>query len=196
MGGPNHRGAALIDVVFSAGLVAVLSGIAIPVWQTTRHQGAARAGARYLAARLQQVRVEALKRNVNVALRFDPTDLDHFAIYADGDADGVSEGDIASGTDPAIVSERRLSDFVNAVGLRIRDDVPDPESGAVLPAGSDPLRIGRSTLVSFSPLGSATSGTLYLAGPAGPQMAVRILGATGRMRVLRFDPARRQWAEE
>ena len=196
MGAPDQRGAALIDVVISAGLVAVLSGIAIPAWVATRQSGATRASARFVAARLQQARVEALKRNVSVALRFDPEDLDRFAIFADGDDDGVLESDVTSGIDRRIVPEQRLSDFTGQVSLRIWQDVPEPETGTVLTAGSDPLRIGSSNFVSFSPMGSSTSGTLYLASPSGPQTAVRILGATGRMRVLRFNPARRQWDEE
>jgi hypothetical protein len=178
--------------VFTAGLVAVLSGIAIPMWNATRHQTAARAGARYVAARLQQVRLEALKRNVTVALRIDPTDLDRIGIYADGDGDGVLQSDIDRGTDPLIEGESRLSDYTT-IPLRIAQDVPEPDTGTPLPAGSDPLRFGRSALIAFSPLGSATGGTLYLAGTKGPQMAVRILGATGRTRVLRFDVASRQW---
>jgi type II secretory pathway pseudopilin PulG len=196
MGAPIERGAALIDVVFTVGLVAVLSGIAIPTWQTTRQQGAARAAARYVAARLQNARVEALKRNVSVAVRFNPDDLDRFVVYADGDGDGVLETDITAGVDTPIVGERRWSEFTSAISLRIRDDVPEPDTGTALAANADPLRIGSSNLVSFNPLGSATSGTLYLAGDAGPQMAVRILGATGRIRVLRFVISEQQWIEE
>ncbi len=196
MGAPEERGAALIDVVFTAGLVAVLSGIAIPAWLTTRQYAAVRAGARYVAARLHEARIESLKRNVIVALRFDPDDLDRFAIYADGDGDGVLASDIISGTDRPIGEARRWSEYASAVKLLIRDDVPEPETGSPLAAGADPVRIGSSTVVSFSPLGSCTSGTLYLAGATGPQMAVRLLGSTGRMRVLRYDPAKRQWAED
>jgi hypothetical protein len=195
MGAAAERGAALIDVVFTAGLVAVLSGIAIPMWHATRQQSAARAGARYVATQLQQIRIEALKRNVAVALRIDPDDLDRIGVYADGDGDGVLQSDIDRGTDVAIEPERHLSDYTSIV-LRIAQEVPEPGTGTVLPAGSDPLRIGRSSLLSFSPLGSGTSGTLYLAGTEGPQMAVRLMGATGRTRVLRFDGATRQWRED
>jgi hypothetical protein len=53
--------------------------------------------------------------------------------------------------------------------------------------------VGRSSLISFSPLGTGTSGTLYLAADEGPQMALRIFGATGRMRVLRFEEPTGQW---
>jgi hypothetical protein len=196
MGAPHDRGAALIDVVFSAGLIAVLSSIAIPLLHTSRQHDAARSAARYLAARLQQTRAEALRRNVAVALRFDPGDVDRFGVYVDGDGDGVLESDITRGVDVRFGDEGRLSHYAGAIRFRINQEIAEPETGDALAAGSDPLRIGRSTLVSFSPLGSATSGTVYLADIAGPQMALRIFGATSRMRVLRFVPAARQWVEE
>ena len=196
VGGPPDRGAALIDVVFAVGLVAVLSGIAIPAMQSAREYGAARSGARYLAGRLQQARMESLKRNVAVAVRFDPDDASRLAVYGDGDGDGVLQSDIELGVDWLITPAARLTDYLGPITLRINQDVPEPETGTPLTAGADPVRIGHSPLLSFSPLGTATSGTLYVAGPAGPQMAIRILGSTGRMRVLRFDTAARQWRDD
>jgi type II secretory pathway pseudopilin PulG len=196
MGGCANRGAALVDVVFTVSLVAVLSGIAIPSMQSARDVRAARSAARYLAARLQQARTESLKRNVVVAVRFDPDDQDRFAVYRDGDGDGVLQSDIDHGIDALITPEARLTDYVGPITLRINHDVPEPETGAPLAAGGDPLRIGPSTLLSFSPLGSSTSGTLYVSAPTGPQMAIRIFGATGRVRVLRFDTAAGQWRED
>jgi len=62
-----------------------------------------------------------------------------------------------------------------------------------LNAGDDPLRIGNTALVAFSPTGTATSGTMYVAARHGPQMAIRVFGATGRVRVLTFDAQARQW---
>jgi len=49
--------------------------------------------------------------------------------------------------------------------------------------------------MSFSPMGSASSRTLYLRGADGSQYAVRVLGATGRTRVLRYVNASRTWIE-
>lgn len=189
-----ERGAALIDVVFSAGIVAVLSGIAIPALHATRQHDEARVAARFLAGRLQQARVEALRRNTSIAIRFDPANIDRLSMYADGDGDGVLEADITRGVDRLLV-ESRLSDFTGRVGLRVNQNIVEPETGAAINSGADPLRIGASAFVAFSPTGSATSGTLYLAAPTGPQMALRIFGATSRMRVLEYDAASRQWRE-
>jgi hypothetical protein len=52
-----------------------------------------------------------------------------------------------------------------------------------------------SVLMSFTPIGTATSRTLYLRGRDASQYAVRVLGATGRTRVLRYVTATRQWIE-
>jgi hypothetical protein len=52
-----------------------------------------------------------------------------------------------------------------------------------------------SALMSFSPIGTASSRTLYLRGGDGSQYAVRVLGATGRTRVLRYVAGTRVWVE-
>ena len=76
------------------------------------------------------------------------------------------------------------------------DDAHDHSEVAIaLSEGTpgDPVRIGSSSLMSFTPLGTATPGTIYLRGRDGSQYAVRVLGATGRTRVLRDAPGTREW---
>ena len=70
-----------------------------------------------------------------------------------------------------------------------------PEIGARTPAAGerDPIRIGSSQIVTFTPIGTATSGTVYLHGRGVTQYAVRVLGVTGRTRVMRFDPGAGEW---
>ena len=192
----SARGAALIDFVVACGLAGVIAAIAVPAVHASRDRDAARVAARYVAHRLQMVRLDALRRNACVAIRFDPVDVGRFGVYADGDGDGVLQADIDRGIDRVVSPEARLADLFATVAFRIPNDVPDPDAGTTLPANSDPLRLGPSNFMSFSPLGSTTSGTLYLSAPTGPQMAIRIMGATGRTRILWFDAASRQWHEE
>ena len=45
------------------------------------------------------------------------------------------------------------------------------------------MRFGDSDILSFSPLGTATPGTFYLAGDAG-QAAVRVTGGSARVRLM------------
>jgi hypothetical protein len=48
----------------------------------------------------------------------------------------------------------------------------------------------------MNPNGSSSSGTVYVHGRQRSQYAVRVLGATGRVRVLKFVEASRQWVEQ
>jgi hypothetical protein len=55
-----------------------------------------------------------------------------------------------------------------------------PEKGTL---SGDPVRFGVSDMLSFSPLGTATPGTFYLAGE-NAQAAVRVNGGTARVRLM------------
>lgn len=194
--GSSARGVALIDVIVTVGVVGILAGIAIPALLATRERDAARMAARYMARRLDGLRIEAVRRNVVVSMRFDPDNPGRVGVFADGDGDGVLQRDIDQGIDYRLAPDAALSDHVGSVDVRIARDVPDPDGSGTLRAGSDPVRLGATNLLSLTPLGTATSGTVYLSGASGPQMAIRVLGATGRMRVLWFDQARRTWRED
>ena len=174
----------------------VLGAIAIPTMQSLQDRDAARSAARYLANRLGVARIEALRRNTNVSLRFDPEDIGRTRLFADGDGDGVRQADIDDGIDFALGPAVHITELFRNVSLRIPSAVPAPDDGGTLDARSDPIRIGSSNLLSFSPLGSATSGTIYLAARTGPQLCVRVLGATGRTRVLWFDTANQSWRHD
>jgi hypothetical protein len=192
----NTRGAALVDVVFACGLGAVIAAIAIPTLHASRDRDAARGAAQYLAKKMQMLRLEALKRSTHVAIRFDPTDIGRLGVYADDDGDGVRQGDVDAGIDPSIAPESRLSDLFHEVAIQIARDVDDPDGGGTLAAGSDPIRLGTTNFLSFSPLGGSTSGTIYLAARTGPQLCLRLLGTTGRIRILWFDSATREWRDD
>jgi hypothetical protein len=131
-----------------------------------------------------------------VATRFDPADIGRMRSYADGDGDGVLEADITAGIDYPTGPETRLADHFGTAALRIAFDVPDPGGGGTLLAGSDPIRLGASNLLSFSPFGTATSGTIYLSSADDTQLCVRVLGTTGRVRVLWFDRRSLEWRND
>jgi hypothetical protein len=189
----HSRGAALLDVIFTCGLIAILASIAIPSLHASRDRDAALLAARHLGSQLNWLRVEAIRRNRAVALRFDPNEVGRVHPFVDGDGDGVREQDIVNGVDQALAPPRSVSDTFAHVAFRVALPVPEPDGQGIVAAGSDPVRIGNSNFVSFSPLGTASSGTIYLAGRAGTQVSVRIFGATGRIRVLRFDTLGGTW---
>ena len=186
----------LLDVVFTCGLTGLIAAVAVPSMHASREHDQARLAARHLATRLQHARLDALRRNRAVAIRFDPTEVGRYGVYADGDGDGVLQRDIEAGIDVAIAPEVHLAEQFDRVSFRIAVTVPSADGGGTFVAGDDPIRIGATNVLAFSPIGSATSGTLYLASQSGVQLAVRVFGATGRTRVLWFDAAAGAWRDD
>lgn len=190
----SDRGLALTDAVVSVGLSLVLAAISVPVVGGTLNREHVIVGTHYLAAQVQRARLESLKRGAAVAVRFEQLDgRTAVQLFVDGNGNGVLQRDIDRRLDPALTLAEWLDGHARDVALRVNQPIADVGSGDAMATGADPLRIGNSSLVTFSPLGGSTAGTLYVAARHGPQMAIRIYGATGRVRVLMFDARARQW---
>jgi hypothetical protein len=165
--------------------VAVLVGVAVPQVLAGLDRSRAWAAARYLAARMAVARSQAVLRSAHVALRFveDRRGI-AFQMFVDDNHNGVRTSDIDAEVDRPIDAATRLSDLFPGVAIGISPAL-----------GTDPVRVGSSDLLSFTPLGTATPGTIYVRGRDGTQLAVRVLGATARTRVLQYVPRTGQWVE-
>ena len=115
-----------------------------------------------------------------------------FQTYVDGNRNGVLTADIARGIDVPDHGERttRLSLLRRRVRHHAGRHRHRSRSHSIR---DDPIQIGSSTLLSFSPTGTSTSGTVFIRGVRGNQFAVRVLGATGRTRIFEFNFGERTW---
>ena len=131
-------------------------------------------------------------RSSDVALQFVQEGTRYrYAMYVDGNGNGVRSADISSGIDRLASHEEHLSDQFGGVDLGVVPELPGVDSGA--PPGSDPVKLGTGNMATFTSDGTATPGSLYILGPRGMQLTIRIVGETGRTRLLRFDPRNRTW---
>jgi hypothetical protein len=190
----SARGVALPDVLCSVAVVAILAAVSVPNVAGSLERERTVVGAQVLAGYAQRARFEALRRGAVVALQVDQSaGRTRVSVFVDGNGNGVLQRDIDTRVDPPIGGAEWLDQHAHGVSLRINQPVPDIGGGPPLQPGDDPIRIGRTSLVAFSPLGSSTSGTLYIAAPQGPQMALRLYGVTGRTRLLTFNSVSRRW---
>jgi type II secretory pathway pseudopilin PulG len=188
----GEAGTSLIEALAAATVAAIIGAISVPVMLGQRDSLHAAGAARHVASLVHATRAEAVKRGVHVALVFQSSgESFRFAMFADGNYDGIRSADIAAGVDRQVSAWLRIGDQFPRAEFGIVPGVTDPDSGSIL-AGS-PLKLGGSSVLSFGPAGGATSGTVYLRGPAAQQYAVRLLGATGRSRLLRFEFTERRW---
>jgi hypothetical protein len=172
-------------LLFVVAVIGVLAAMAIPQFLVGVDRSRAVAAARYVTQQCGAARVQAIVRSATVALRFRPHEDDYLMqMFIDRNHNGVRTADIDANIDLPLGMPELLGS--NFPGVRI-GIVPG------LPIGNDPVRLGASGLLSFTPVGTATSGSVYIAGKDGTQFAVRVLGVTARTRLERFDPRKRAW---
>jgi hypothetical protein len=190
--GSRSQGVSLIETVVTVGLLLTLVSMSAPALTASRDYFRAGGAARHVAALVYEARSRAIQRGTYVALRFTPgVSCTTYGLFGDGNRNGIRTTDITRGIDTALSPESCLSHDFPGVEFGVLPETTDIETGA--PVGGNGLRIGSSNLLAFGPDGSSTSGTLYVRGRGGFQYAVRILGATGRVRVLRFVLPARTW---
>jgi Tfp pilus assembly protein FimT len=167
-------------MLFTVALALTIIAAAVPALLGGIEEHRARNAARYLASRVRLARATAVARSRMVGLRFE--------------RDGIRTADVRDGTDRQVVAPEWLSLRFKDTRFGFLDGVPAVEDLSA-DGSSDPIHAGVSDIVSLSPQGSATSATLYICGPRRSQYAVRVLGTTGRTRVLEFNRASRTWLE-
>lgn len=183
-------GYTLIELTFILSITATLAGIAVPIVSGAIDGMHAAGGARHLAAIVAGIRLDAVRRSSTVALRFEADGGDYlFTPVLDGNGNGVRTADITAGVDRAIGRRERLREHFADVSFGLLPGIPDLNGGT---GNADGVRIGSTSLLSMSPNGSCTGGTLYVHGRRA-QYAVRILGATGRARLYRYDQGAQRW---
>jgi hypothetical protein len=100
----------------------------------------------------------------------------------DGNGNGIRRADIQSGID----RRTRGPWLLSSVFPGVRYGSSPGGAGPLFPS----LRIGRSRVISFSPIGKSTSGSLFLSNEYGQIASVVVFGITGRVRCARYRGGR------
>jgi hypothetical protein len=182
-----------MEVLFVAGLAVVVGAAAAPQMAVTIDEVRAAGAVRFMSTRLHRVRMEAIARSTDVAIQFSETPKGYsWAVYVDGNGNGVRTTEIQEGVDERLTPTERLSDHFTGIDFGVLPGLPAVESGSEAP-GSDPIKLGPGSLLTFGPSGTSSSGSLYVRGRQGQQYVIRVFGETAKTRLLRFDPRNRQW---
>jgi hypothetical protein len=185
------EGRTLLEVLLTMAITATVGTVAAASSAAAIDDLRAAVAARHVAGRLASIRVAALRRGASQALRFEAVGSDYmFAPYEDANGNGVRTEEIQRGVDRVTGSFERLSDQFPGVRFELGSGIPDADG--VEGTGADGVRIGSARILTMGEDGTATSGTLYIRGRRG-QYAVRVLGVTGRTRMLQYDAGTRTW---
>jgi hypothetical protein len=171
-------------------ILAALIAAVVPLVATTVSRERVHAASLETALLFRGLRQRAVSEGRAYGVRFVATPAGWTCELArDGNANGLRTSEILSGRDPRV--EGLCDPALRHEGIRIglpAAAIPQvPPGSGTIPAPQDPVKFGSADLVSFSPSGSVSGGTLYLTD--GQRVAaVVVYGPTGRIHLFRYDP--------
>ena len=191
----RSRGFSLTEALAGLAVAAILAAMAVPSVQAMTGRARCGAAARVLSQTFYELRWRSAAQGLAHGMLFDEDDAGWlWWVVRDGNGNGIRRAEVGAGTDSILSGPHRLEDRVSRVKLALpAGGVPRIPPGRGRLGGSHPVRFGSSRMVVFSPLGTSSSGTLYLTdGHDGP-WAVRLYGRTTRISVWRFRPQTGRW---
>ena len=188
----HQRGHTLLELLIVVAILITVASVAVP-WVRAFSEDAYLLGAgREFKGDFRLAQSVATRSGVQTAIRFEEqADGMYVSVYRDNNYNGVLSAEIKSGVDTRLAGPRRLDAGAPGVRVGINPHVPriPPQRGYL--DTEDPIQFGRSNMLSFSPIGTATPGTFYLAGPSA-QAAVRVTPTSARVRLMIY---RGSWSE-
>ena len=186
-----EQGATLIELVLVLSLLVILATVAVPGTAHAIDSGRAREAAGFVASRLRQTRQEAVYKSKQIAAVFEQRNGRWiFSICQDGNHNGIRRADITAQIDLCTEGPHDIEQMFPGNRVFVDATLAGPEGSA---PSADPVRFGSSNMVSFSPAGSCTPGTLFIRSKLGVQYAVRVGAMTGRTRILRYETGSQTW---
>jgi len=193
--GPLLRGFALNELLIGMMILGTLLSIIVPTVLQLRQSVSIRSAVHETSVAFYRARSYAISRNRNVGVKFRQTAIGwEWALYADGNGNGVRTSEIVSGVDPYLgaLYPWNRNDVLPGIMTGIR--VPDPGSpGSYLDRIDDPIRFNNSDICSFSPMGESTPGSVYLWDSHDRMAVVRVFGRTAKIRTLYYRRGERGW---
>jgi len=189
----HDAGASVVELLAVVAIGCLLAGLSAPLSANVLDAGRVRSAAAFVASRFRLARLEAVNRAANVGVVFDLVN-GRWQLRAcrDGNGNGLRRADIASGADPCFDGPHEFRALFPGVDIAVDARLVGP---AGEPGNPDPVRLGTPDIASFSPTGSCTSGSVFLRSTRGQQLAIRVAGANGRLRLFRFDDGRQAWMQ-
>jgi hypothetical protein len=188
----TERGFEIAELVVSLAVLTVAVMLGLPALSHFASGLRLRLAAGELEGALRNARSLAIRLDTEVAVKLfpRPDGSATWAVYRDGNGNGVLNRDIAAGIDPQVAPPQALEELGRQMRFGFPPGKPARDPGdphLLLRSTDDPIRFNQSNLASFGPLGTSTPGSLYVTDGQSRLMAVRVFGRTGKVKVIVYD---------
>ena len=191
---PQH-GYSITELLTALAIIGMFAAIAMPQWLTLQRRAAVRAASEELQSVFRGARMRAIASGRNCGIRFTKSGNDWmYSLYDDTNGNGIKTAEINSGVDKMIARPKRVLNTVRFAKIALPNKtITDPDGDPLKPTAS-PVQFGTASICSFSPLGAATAGTIYLTDSSNEIWCARVYGVSAKVRLLRYLGGKK-WVE-
>jgi hypothetical protein len=189
------RGTSLFELLVVLIIFGLVFALSVPALLDLLSEESLATAAREVSSILTIARARAVFQGADVGVKWISSGGDLvLSVYQDGNGNGVTTADIRTGVDRLVAGPYWLRGKYPGISFSFVPgfDGLDP-GGAPIGDLADPLRFGRSDICSFSPLGNASPGSVYLSNKERRQAAVRVTPATAKIQIFTWHGKSLKW---
>ena len=189
------RGTSLPELLVVLLILGLVFALSVPALSDLLAEEGLQTAAREVSAILTTARARAVFQGAEVGVKWISSGGDLvLSVYQDGNGNGVTTADIKKGVDRLVAGPYWLRGKYPGISFSFVPGFDDLDPGGA-PIGNltDPLRFGRSDICSFSPLGKASPGSVYLSNRKRRQAAVRVTPANAKIQIFTWHGKSLKW---
>jgi type II secretory pathway pseudopilin PulG len=189
------RGTSLPELLVVLLILGLVFALSVPALSDLLAEEGLQTAAREVSAILTTARARAVFQGTEVGVKWISSGGDLvLSVYQDGNGNGVTTADIKKGVDRLVAGPYWLRGKYPGISFSFVPGFDDLDPGGA-PIGNltDPLRFGRSDICSFSPLGKASPGSVYLSNRKRRQAAVRVTPANAKIQIFTWHGNSLKW---
>ena len=189
------RGTSLPELLVVLVILGLIFAVSVPALSDLLAEEGLQAAVREVSAILTAARARAVFQGAEVGVKWISTAGDLvLSVHQDGNGNGVTTADVRNGVDRLVAGPYWLRGKYPGISFSFAPGFDDLDPGGA-PIGDlrDPLRFGRSDICSFSPLGKASPGSVYLSNGKRRQAAVRITPSNAKIQIFTWHGKSLKW---
>jgi prepilin-type N-terminal cleavage/methylation domain-containing protein len=189
------RGTSLPELLVVLVILGLVFALSVPALSDLLAEEGLATAAREVSAILTAARARAVFQGAEVGVKWISTGGDLvLSVHQDGNGNGVTTADVRKGVDRLVAGPYWLRGKYPGISFSFVPGFDDLDPGGA-PIGDlrDPLRFGRSDICSFSPLGKASPGSVYLSNGKRRQAAVRITPSNAKIQIFTWHGKSLKW---